>query len=994
MKRRDFIKTSAASAALISTSGLYFTCGHPKIKSGKIDCFQQKSDIPIIKEVDVFIAGGSSAAVSAAIKIANFGGSVFLATDHPYLGEDICGTFNYWDVGKPHTELAKTLFADGIPKNPIYYKRILDNALLEHKIDFLFSSFVTDVIKEETGQVSGVIISNRSGQQGIKANAIIDATPHATLARELNLLWRSEGITHQDFRYRVVSDEKKSSLPVKTFKADFALKESPVSIFEYTINQSIEEDTFREYQEIEQKFRDLTWTSGQMDSADNLCSIPYKTILSKSRNVAVNINIDTVNLASFQPEDTENVYLLNGYVDLSKNAAEDLLKPCHMMQIAERIGLLALKESKEKVCTLPPLFDTHGYDFVSDKKMKSTYDFVRPHTILDETNRIKQSLRVLGEYDVVVIGGGIAGAPAGIGAAQQGAKTLVVEYLHGLGGMGTLGLIGSYFHGYRDGYTKIIDDAVENYGGKEHPRTIKKEGSWVKDWKMEYFRSELRKAGADIWFGAIGIGAFVRDNSVEGVVIATPFGKGVVLAKNVIDSTGSADIAIAAGAQFRHTDKDCLAVQGAGLPPIFEDRSYNNTDWTFINDTDIVDVWRTFVTGKKKYDDGYYDVGKLPQTRERRRIIGDHEISVLDLYNNRTYPDTVSIHKSSFDTHGFTNDPFFNLKPPRGAHLDEIAYVPIRSLIPKGLKNIIVTGLGASADRDAMPVIRMQPCLQNQGYTVGHIAAKAVKENIDFRDVDLKPIQKKMVELGSLPASVLTDEDNYPPKSDVLEKALQSVPNNLDQLELVLWNTPKGLKLLKTAFKNATDKNARLQYAYVLATYGIADGWDILSEKIKSIKSWDKGWRYTGMGQFGPCMSLLDSMIIALGNTRKKEGLPVLFEKAKMLKPDQEFSHFRALALAFENFKDPKATDVLYSLLHLEGVQGHAMTTIQKAKEVTDSNWTNTEVRNHSLRELVLARALYRTGDKDGLGKKILKEYAKDLKGHYARHALDVLMNG
>ena len=63
---------------------------------------------------------------------------------------------------------------------------------------------------------------------------------------------------------------------------------------------------------------------------------------------------------------------------------------------------------------------------------------------------------VLGQYDVVVIGGGTGGAPAGIGAARQGAKTLVVEYLHGLGGVGTLGAISSYYWGNRVGFTATV----------------------------------------------------------------------------------------------------------------------------------------------------------------------------------------------------------------------------------------------------------------------------------------------------------------------------------------------------------------------------------------------------------------------------------------------------------------------------------------------------------------------------------------------------------
>ena len=44
-----------------------------------------------------------------------------------------------------------------------------------------------------------------------------------------------------------------------------------------------------------------------------------------------------------------------------------------------------------------------------------------------------------------------------------------------------------------------------------------------------------------------------------------------------------------------------------------------------------------------------------------------------------------------------------------------------------------------------------------------------------------------------------------------------------------------------------------------------------------------------------------------------------------------------------------------------------------------------------SIRELILARAVYRCGDYEGIGEKTLKEYARDLRGHYARHAQAVL---
>src|SRR5665648_1002816 len=58
---------------------------------------------------------------------------------------------------------------------------------------------------------------------------------------------------------------------------------------------------------------------------------------------------------------------------------------------------------------------------------------------------------------------------------------------------------------------------------------------------------------------------------------------------------------------------------------------------------------------------------------------------------------------------------------------------------------------------------------------------------------------------------------------------------------------------------------------------------------------------------------------------------------------------------------------------------------------LTPAGDTDTSTRNNSLRELILARALFRCGDVNGLGKEILTNYSKDLRGHYYRHASGVL---
>ena len=49
------------------------------------------------------------------------------------------------------------------------------------------------------------------------------------------------------------------------------------------------------------------------------------------------------------------------------------------------------------------------------------------------------------------------------------------------------------------------------------------------------------------------------------------------------------------------------------------------------------------------------------------------------------------------------------------------------------------------------------------------------------------------------------------------------------------------------------------------------------------------------------------------------------------------------------------------------------------------------EQRSEPLREIILARALYRCGDHQGIGEKILQTYAGDLRGLFAKHAHAIL---
>ena len=119
--------------------------------------------------------------------------------------------------------------------------------------------------------------------------------------------------------------------------------------------------------------------------------------------------------------------------------------------------------------------------------------------------------------------------------------------------------------------------------------------------------------------------------------------------------------------------------------------------------------------------------------------------------------------------------------------------------------------------------------------------------------------------------------------------------------------------------------------------------------------------------------------------------MPVILEKAKLLTMDHHFSHFRAIAEACETIRGEAAAPVLFELLRLPGMQGHAVASYGAAQSQMVTGTTDVSLRNRSLRELHLARALYRCGDREGLGQSILRKYADDLNGHYSRHAMGVL---
>lgn len=441
---------------------------------------------------------------------------------------------------------------------PLHIKKTLEDELIDNNVQFLYSSYVTNVLTDPSGKPAGVVIANRSGRQAIRCKAIIDATHNASVAGLLGAERKPFIAGSQEFCYTVVGNTPKEApeiIQAEELSQPIKVGEKSYPVTRYTFHLPLKDDSYASLAEVEQIIRNRTWDIDQVDSSDLLWYIPKQTINSEKAYNGNPVSWRKLPMQAFKSKNIANLWVLGPCAEIPRELAAKVMRPVPALFIGEMMGETVARQIKD----IPvPAQATVRQLKVNASNYGQTGELLsplRPSLQKGFVDSPAGALPVLGSYDVVVMGGGTAGASAGISAAKQGANTLVLEYLHGLGGLSTLGMIGVYWDGFRGGYTAHIDKSVLAMAPKDHPRQPKGEGRFPADWKMEWHRKELLQAGGKLWFGVMGCGALIEGSQVKGVVVATPFGRGVILSKILIDSTGSADIAIAAGAAFDYTGK-------------------------------------------------------------------------------------------------------------------------------------------------------------------------------------------------------------------------------------------------------------------------------------------------------------------------------------------------------------------------------------------------------------------------------------------------------
>lgn len=374
------------------------------------------------------------------------------------------------------------------------------------------------------------------------------------------------------------------------------------------------------------------------------------------------------------------------------------------------------------------------------------------------------------KYDVIVVGGGIAGISAAVTAARNGASALLIEKGINLGGLATVGLI-SWYEPLCDGYGKKLiggiaeeliylatecgfDNLPDEWGGKSG--NAPRNNRFSSFYSPAFFSMTLDKFlldnGVGLLFDTLATYPIMNGKHCEGVIVENANGRERYDAKVVIDATGDASISYRAGVPCTlgenfltyivHEFDERSAKEYVDTGDISKFRRWKNcgSDYmgnghpagmkTFCGDT-AEEITDFVIKGKLRMLEKYADVDKnsreimmlpsIPQFRTVRHINGQ------DSFRGKNQ-------KLTDDCIGYVGD----FREAGRAYP-----FPFSCTYNSDFDNLLAAGrIVDVSDADAWEIARVIPVCAFSGEAAGIAAAYASKNNCRVSDVPINCLLK------------------------------------------------------------------------------------------------------------------------------------------------------------------------------------------------------------------------------------------------------------
>ncbi|MEO1013327.1 MAG: FAD-dependent oxidoreductase, partial [Bacteroidota bacterium] len=852
MKRRDFLNlTIPSTGAVLLAPGLLSSQYQAEIN-------RQFTLKPDYDTYDLVVIGAGLSGYFAAIHAAKKGRQVLIVDKRTSPGFDIAARKNLW-IGEEGfknlpREMFELLFPDGEKKeilNPngsgitksrfgdelmlfsgSIRKGLLRN-LLVHKIDVLLMTDVAGIFSENQS-VSGVLLASKHGMHRVKCRCVVDATDNTFFSR--NLLNKKTTIVNASFVSELantkISQRKIVAVPTSLRPDVNAIYLRPGKHLE---GQAFMDVNFQvasqRLEEIEQQARKVSATIGRSFS-----TLDKGLSEAKISQFALECSLFTAMDAPPVPKLKRHHLLTNAHVPLTCKS---------LMEVQERsqqlIDSLAYTPAKSfdkltiKGSEIPK--SKISFETVNEIDFKLPIDNCK----FDGTKWIEDKE----QCQVLVAGGGTAGALAGQGAAEKGANTIIVDFFNDMGGTKTMSGVMGYYLGYKDNTFFKKQDVESSLTALEH--NMNKRVGY-----QYYHQKNNLEAGNRFLSGSIICGTLKEGNKVTGILTCRNGNLEIISGKVTIDATGDADVAAFAGASFKYGNSRTGKTQNYSnwdVPNGLEKfpNKTSSRDYDIIDNTKISELQRALFLSH--YQAHFYDFYPMLGIRESRRIDGLYTLDFFDAIEGTTPFDTISMTSSDFDPHYFGASEYSRcgFLLPHSNNL--VMKIPYRSIVPEHINGLLISGRGISQTHNALQFTRMSADVLVLGYMTGQIAADQAWNDVEARNYDVSKLQKEWIGLGYLPKFPKNSWLSKPDARNAeVKKRVEQLASGDDSylFKVIRWPKQEILPFLLQRWELKSTTNGKLLLAKALAWFGIDKGNELILEELKTLFEQEQKEGYPG----------------------------------------------------------------------------------------------------------------------------------------------------